>query len=175
MKPTGEQSKFNLWSQGWKMQYSLQRIEKNRPLATLTFLNVNFNERKWDLHVFLVCDLKASCPNRQSRYLWQAKTGSHRQMPMTQIRSWACIRKYKQTNKQTNTRADPTVRNHWTTHHHVIGFGDVYFKLKPSAVVVTLIWRKKDKRSTAFNHRYTLHSGFLHMLTDGFPGLFHDF
>lgn len=31
------------------------------------------------------------------------------------------------------------------THHHVIGFRDVYFKLKPSTLVVTLIWKKKER------------------------------
>lgn len=30
-----------------------------------------------------------------------------------------------------------------TTHHHVIGFRDINFKMKLSTLVVTLIWNKK--------------------------------
>lgn len=47
-------------------------------------------------------------------------------------------------------QTSPQERN-LTTHHHVIGFRDIYFKLKPSTLVVTLIWRKDDRKKI-FHH-----------------------
>lgn len=54
------------------------------------------------------------------------------------------------------------------THHHVIGFGDVYFKLKPSTLVVTLIWKQieeeRQRRGVFINlhtriHQFTISCG----------------
>lgn len=48
-----------------------------------------------------------------------------------------------------------TMRDNWTTHHHVIGFWDVYFKLKSSTLVVTLIWKQIEDRRQEFSVMHT--------------------
>lgn len=50
-------------------------------------------------------------------------------------------------NKQAVTYSNrKKAHTHWIiTHHHVIGFWDIYFKLKPPTLVVTLIWKGNIK------------------------------
>lgn len=59
---------------------------------------------------------------KMMQYVPQAELGSH-QLTLT-----------TQTHEELHK-----LRDNWTTHHHVIGFRDVDFKLKPSTLVVTLI------------------------------------
>lgn len=60
-----------------------------------------------------------------------------------------------------------TMRYNWTTHHHVICFWDIYFKLKLSTLVVTLIWKKMEEKGQwrrVFNNEHAFNDK--HQLTN---------